>query len=360
MRGKPKQLTANEGLVIEGPKVLGMGFILETEEAQELIARNPRNKEVLFPFLTGQDLNSRVDKGPSRWVIYFFDWPLDRKSAPSGYSGPVADDYPDCLGIVEERVKPDRLAYPPDSAWNRAIRERWWQFGLPRPALLKAIKGRDRVLVRSAVSNLNSFAFGQTDWVFSHAIKVFIFEDYANFAFLQSSLHTEWLEKYASRMKTDIRYTPETCFDTLPFPNDLTALSGIGKHYYELRDRIISMRQEGLTKIYSRFHDPSEVSDDLNNLRELHLKMDHAVVKAYGWNDLELDHGFHETKQGLRFTLSRANSNSVLDRLLSLNHERYENEERAGVHDKKVKAAGRKIASLKNIAETPAAQGELL
>ena len=53
-----------------------MGFVLEPEEAQRLIEKDPRNKDVLFPYLNGEDLNSRPDQSPSRWVINFFDWPL--------------------------------------------------------------------------------------------------------------------------------------------------------------------------------------------------------------------------------------------------------------------------------------------
>ena len=74
----------------------------------ELIAKNPRNKDVLFPYLNGEDLNSRPDQSPSRWVINFFDWPLDRDSAPNDYEGPVAADYPDCLAIIEQKVKPEK------------------------------------------------------------------------------------------------------------------------------------------------------------------------------------------------------------------------------------------------------------
>ena len=51
--------------------------------------------------------------------------------------------------------------------------------------------------------------------------------------------------------------------------------------------------------------------------------MDHAVAAAYGWTDLNLGHGFHQTKQGIRYTISDAARPTVLDRLLALNHERY-------------------------------------
>ena len=44
---------------------------------------------------------------------------------------------------------------------------------------------------------------------------------------------------------------------------------------------------EGLTKTYSRFHDPDERSPDILRLRELHAAMDRAVLDAYGWTDLK-------------------------------------------------------------------------
>ncbi len=35
-----------------------MGFVLSPDEAQALIAKDLRNKDVLFPYLNGEDLNS--------------------------------------------------------------------------------------------------------------------------------------------------------------------------------------------------------------------------------------------------------------------------------------------------------------
>ena len=61
MRGNPYRLAANAGQSFQGSIVLGTGFIVDPEEAQDLIAKDPRNKAVLFPYLNGEDLNSRWD-----------------------------------------------------------------------------------------------------------------------------------------------------------------------------------------------------------------------------------------------------------------------------------------------------------
>jgi hypothetical protein len=79
-------------------------------------------------------------------------------------------------------------------------------------------------------------------------------------------------------------------------------------------------------KIYNRFHDRSEKSENIARLRALHVEMD-QVAAAYGWSDLarssscHLGHGFHTTKHGERYTLSEP-VRPVLDRLLALNHKR--------------------------------------
>ena len=90
-------------------------------------------------------------------------------------------------------------------------------------------------------------------------------------------------------MKDDLRYTPSTCFETFPFPENFETnerLEAIGKEYYECRAQLMIANSEGLTKTYNHFHDPNERSSEIKKLRELHDAMDRAVLDAYGWTDL--------------------------------------------------------------------------
>ena len=153
-------------------------------------------------------------------------------------------------------------------------------------------------------------------------------------------IHETWAIAYgSSSMKRDQRYTPSDCFETFPFPLNTDSLEDIGERYYTHRQSIMQANQEGLTKTYNRFHDQDEQSADILKLRELHKEMDEAVAHAYGWDDLALGHGFHETKQGMRYTISEAARREVLDRLLLLNHERHEEEVAQGLHEKGAKSA---------------------
>ncbi len=92
--------------------------------------------------------------------------------------------------------------------------------------------------------------------------------------------------------------------------------------------------REGLTGTYNRFHSAHERASGIARLRSLHAALDEAVARVYGWDDLRLGHGFYELKQGNRFTVRPAARQEILDRLLELNHQRYDEEVAQGLHEK--------------------------
>jgi hypothetical protein len=333
--GSPYRLAANMRKCFAGSKVNGNGFILTREQMEALVSKDARNREVIHPYLTGDDINSSPEHKSNRYVINFIGWPLDRASAPKGYAGNVAADYPDCLAIVESHVKPERMAYEPTTAWNRKLRNEWWLFGQWRWAMSAAIAGMQSVLICPVVTKYPSFVFEVPSTVFTHKVCVFTFSGTEYFALLNSTVHGAWSHEYSSTLGDTLNYAPTSCFETFPFPVLLQALRTIGKTYYECRRGLLLSHQHGLTKCYNRFHDAKETSGDVQNLRQLHVEMDQAVAAAYGWSDLDLGHGFHQTKQGLRYTISEPARRDVLARLLKLNHERYAEEVRQGLHEKK-------------------------
>jgi hypothetical protein len=299
--------------------------VLQPDQAQALIKKDPRNREVLFPYLNGEDLNSRPDQSPSRWVINFFDWGLEG-----------AERYPDCMAIVREKVKPERDRLGLKAEPTARMRARlWWQYGRRADGLYSAIAGMQRVLVRARIANIHSVSYVPNGWIYNE--KVVVFVD-CPFAVLQSSIHEIWARSHSSTLRTDMQYTPSDCFETFPFPLDTSSLASIGERYYQHRQSIMQARQEGLTATYNRFHNPREQAEDIVQLRELHREMDEAVAAAYGWQDLKLDHDFYETRQGTRYTISEEARREVLDRLLKLNHERYAQEVAAGLHEKGAQA----------------------
>ncbi len=326
--GRPHRLAANAGKSFQGSIVLGMGFVLEPQVAQRLIDKEPRNRDVLFPYLNGEDLNRRSDQSPSRWAINFHDWPLEK-----------AMEYSDCFEIVERLVRPER-----EKNNRKVYRDRWWQYGEKRPELYATIADLERVLVIPETTKYCTFSLCPTGIVFSHMTKLLALGDGASAAIVMSSIHEAWARTYSSTLETRLKYITSDGFETFPFPASLHQLESIGERYHTYRRDIMIARIEGLTASYNRFHSLHEVSHDIAALRALHVEMDYAVAITYGWTDLDLDHGFHPTKQGIRYTISEAARRNVLDRLLALNHERYAAEQSAAAAAPRPKAKGRKRA----------------
>jgi methylase of polypeptide subunit release factors len=312
--GEPKMLAAHAASSFKGSTLRGTGFVMSLDEGRNLLDRHPLYGDVVLPYLGGKDITDRWDCSPSRWVIAFRDWPLEK-----------ARQYPDCLTIVERLVKPER-----DGKTDANLRTRWWQFERARTDLYAAIANLERVLVAVRVSAHHTIAFAPSGIIYSDRLVVFALSRGAHFALLTSSIHDVWAHRPgAMTHETRGTYFPERSFETFPFPSSLNALESIGERYHTERRGIMAGRHEGLTDTYNRFHSPHEVSHDIAALCALHVEMDYAVATAYQWTGLDLGHGFHQTKQGIRYTISEAARRTVLDRLLALNHERYAAEQAA-------------------------------
>jgi hypothetical protein len=307
----------------EGSKPNCLGFVISAAEAGALREQHPPAAEVLTPYLNGEDLNSRPDCSASRYIINFRNWPLER-----------AEQYGDCLRILRERVLPE--VEGKGSAYAGWL-ERWWQFWRVREDLYSAIEGMKRVLVIARVSKTVVPAFVSSAFVYSDATVVFAYDDDAHLGLLTSAFHYWWAITRASTMRTDLRYTPTDCFDTFPQPEFTDAVRQAGAALDAYRRQLMLDRWEGLTATCNRVHNPKEEAADIAQLRRLHIELDHAVAAAYGWQDLVLDHDFWETRQGTRFTVGPDARVEVLDRLLELNHARYAEEVRLGLHANKSK-----------------------
>jgi type I restriction-modification system DNA methylase subunit len=307
--GHPTRLVENVGIAFQGCVVVGMGFVLDPDEAHRWVAADSRNRQVLFPYLTGDDVSSRPDCSASRWIIDFNDMTLDTASN---------------WGEPFDRVK--TLVYPERQKVNRkAHRERWWQYGDKRPAMRKAIEDLEEVLVVVLHSKHVMPMRVPTGQVFSHALDVLATDVFPDQAVLSSSVHQLWAITHGSTLETRVRYTPSDVFETFPRPESTKWLDRIGQTLEDERREIMLRRNLGLTKLYNLVNDPqiTDVSDpDVAKMRTIHVELDAAVMDAYGWSDMPLDHGFHTYRQMQRWTVSPAARVEILDRLLEENHRR--------------------------------------
>jgi len=343
--GNPHRLAENRNQSFIGSYVLGKGFVLEPPETQALIKKDRRNGDVLLPYLNGEDLNSSPEQAASRWVINFSDWPLNRKTAKSDYVGNVAEDYPDVLDtLIEKGVRDYRKSQAADVAAAP-----WWQFWRLRAELYATIAQQREVIVTARHSKYWTPCITPTNQIFSDALVIFSGVAYA---LLQSVVHEAWARKLGSSLRNDPRYTPSDCFETFPRIDLPARVEVIGTEFHELRGRATRERQIGLTKLYGFIHNPDEHTLDIAQLRKYYVQLNQGVLSAYGWEDLaKQSHDFFETPLGVRFMLSPSAIENMLDRLLELNHERYAEEVKQGLHDTSGKG---KKPGKKGIAKAPA------
>jgi hypothetical protein len=320
--GAATPLAENTSLAFIGSNPLGKGFFLSPDQAREMIALNQLNSDVLRPILIGEDINRRPDSSASRWTINF-----------EGRSEDAAAKFEAPFKWVVENVKPERHKKRANGTYalEAPVRERWWQYGRQRAALYRQIQGLRQVIAIARVSKTVMPLMCPTGQVFSDATVVFATDDFADLALLSSTPHQTWAIKYGSGMRNDPRYTPSDVFETLPRPRSTDWQQTIGEALDRERRDIMLRRELGLTALYNLVNDPSVTSDpEVARVREIHMEIDRAVMEAYGWTDIRLDHGFHTYRQMERFTVCPAARVEILDRLLEENHRRAALEGRNG------------------------------
>jgi hypothetical protein len=173
--------------------------------------------------------------------------------------------------------------------------------------------------------------------ILSQRLNVFLLDSWSAFAVLQSRCHEIWALFFGSTLEDRPVYTPSDCFETFPFPNNWDQnprLEQIAAEYYQFRGDSMIRAQQGLTDTYNRFHNKAETDPDVFKLRDLHEKMDRAVLDAYGWTDfqprldfildyredeVEDDSAGSDRKKPWRYRWVDEDRDEVLARLLELN-----------------------------------------
>jgi hypothetical protein len=309
----PKPLKANAGKSFQGSIVLGMGFTFDDSgEADDdtpgipspiatmerLIAENPRNAEVIFPYIGGKEMNDSPTHAHYRYVIDFRDRSEEE----------CRREWPDLMRLLDKKVKPERTRTKTDGDFvlRDPLPQRWWHHADKRPALYSCARSLERVLAVARVANALAFTYLSSKIVYNEKTILFTNEAAALMSLLQSRLHEQFARFLSSSLKDDLQYTPSVCFETFPFPavflgsadsepaqtTHRHALDNIGKRYHQFRAELMVTNNEGLTSTYNRFHDPSETSEGILELRSLHQQMDQAVLQAYGWDDIPTRCGF--------------------------------------------------------------------
>ena len=308
--GSPVQLQENLGRSFEGFKLTGEGFILGESDARQILSAHERNTEVVRPYLITDDITTRPDESASRWAIDFGAMSID-----------AARRYPEPFAHVEERVKPGRL-----TAKRKSDRERWWQYGETRPGLRSKISGLEAVVVIGVLAKWLSVSRQPAGVIYSNRLIVVPDDSYAVFGQLCSSVHENWTRAFSGRLEDRLVYNPTAAFRTYPFASVSPDVESAAKRYERARTHVMRLRSVGLNGFGNLMNDSKCVDDDVREARLALTELDEAVIRAYGWDDVELTHDFVADQGVTRYTLGSATWKELRRRLVRENHRRARSE----------------------------------
>lgn len=267
------------------------GFLLSIEEARALIQKSPKNREVLFPYLTANELLSSVPPRPQRYVIDFQPRSLEEAKAYRAVFKQVKDQVlPTRQQAAQAELERNQsvLKKNPKAKVNhhhQNFLNRWWLLSYSRPEMIQEVSQRDRYIVCGRVTKRPVFALVSTSVRPSDALQVFALDDDYSFGILQSSLHWQWFIHQCSTLKGDFRYTSNTVFDTFPWPQtvtleQITAIAEAARALRQLRQTLMAEAQWSLRDLYKTLDQPGDTP-----LHQAHAALDRAVAVAYGWDD---------------------------------------------------------------------------
>ena len=282
------QANVTSGACYQGQTHGHEGFLLSHDEASQILELHPNYKQVLFPYLTGDELLSSFPSMPQRYVIDFYPKTLEQ-----------AKRYKLLFQRIKEMVLPTReaaakaelernqetLKNSPKAKVNRHHQNflaKWWQLSYPRGEMIQKISAIPRYIVCCQVTKRPIFEFIESAIRPNAALIVFPLPDDYSFGILNSSLHWQWFMVRCSTMKKDFRYTSDTVFDTFPFPQspNLETMREIAKTSVNLRairHQIMQQKNWNLRELYRSLE-----QGNCEPLQIAQQKLDHAVRSLYG------------------------------------------------------------------------------
>ncbi|MEM1058157.1 MAG: DNA methyltransferase [Verrucomicrobiota bacterium] len=326
-------LKSNAGLSCPGVKLHGSGFIVTRSEAENLTQANPAAADFIKEYRNGKDLTKRP-----RGVLVIDLLGLSEIE--------LQDCYPSLYQHVFNFVKPDRdaKAHTKD---GKAYAEKWWLFGKTRAELRHSLEGLSRYVATVETSKHRFFEFLDAQVLPDNMLIAIAVSNPPFLSILSSKLHLIWAQAQGGTLEDRPRYNKSVCFDPFPFPamegQEIgNAMQNLGEHLDAHRKQRQAQHPEltmtGMYNVLEKLRREEPLSDKekaihddglVTVLKQIHDDIDAAVLEAYGWGDLQPE-GAKPLADRLAAGDDAAEEleQEILSRLVALNHERAEEEER--------------------------------
>lgn len=284
----------------------GLGFVLD--RGHDLVREE--YADVVKPYLSGSDLTQGNPLQPERYVIDL-----------TGYSWSDVEGLPQPLKrYVMDVVQPTRT--PEELKSYKGLADRWWTFWNTREQLFDVVRERSTCLVAPGVAKYFVVLELPSDWVYTNMVGVFDKSRPDLQTILLSPVFELWLLTFGGTLGSGRRLKSDAVVNTFPVPDDEADASAAE----EWQATLLALVEEhgGATKVLNLVHGTSKSDSQIQELRSLHEWIARSTFASYGWKDLDYEHGFNETVEGVRWSVSPAVADEVLRRTVELNHSRHE------------------------------------
>ncbi|MBU0641030.1 MAG: class I SAM-dependent DNA methyltransferase [Planctomycetes bacterium] len=189
------------------------GFVVQQQQVKTFLEGDARNREVLHPFLIGRVM---LTKGaPDRWAVDFQKSSvLEAQSFAAPFAHIEATVLPHITAYARREHERTGQSTGQDQTWLKS----WWQHFRCRKEMVDRVQDLSRFMACAEVTKRPIFCFVHPEIRPDHTLEAFTFEDDYSFGILQSNAHWQWFVAKCSKLKSDFRYTPESVFDTFPWP----------------------------------------------------------------------------------------------------------------------------------------------
>jgi hypothetical protein len=251
-------MRTNKAISPNFPKMLfgnmpadGGNLILTLNEKKSLIEQNSQLGKLIKKFLGSQEFI----RGQDRWCLWIEDENLEFALTNNFIKKRVED----CYKVRENSARPylAKFSY--------------------RFAQVCHKNGSSIIIPRVSSERREYIPIGFLDEktiISDSALAIYDAEPWI-FAVLTSKMHMVWVRAVGGRLKTDLRYSAEICYNTFPFPEiSDRQKQTLTSHVYN----IIEEREKHPAKTMAELYDPNKMPA---GLRQAHQDLDIAIELCY-------------------------------------------------------------------------------
>lgn len=275
------ECNATPQIVFQGMTPGHKAFVLSKAERSALVAGDAPSRAVVYPYLVGREMLSG-DGSPSRYIIDFEEKDVNEASRAAAAFARVRSTV---LPTRQKEADNDKAKHGEVRSHHKQFLEYWWRLAWGRADMLAALrKLPTRFMVCSRVTKRPVIVFLDKAIRPGDALQTFAFADDYSFGVLQSDTHWQWFITKCSKLNARFRYTPESVFDTFPWPQsptkkDIRAVAAAGREVRAIRAKVLPTIKGGLRALYRTLELPGH-----NPLKDAHAALDAAVLEAYGFS----------------------------------------------------------------------------